>query len=63
VRVFDSEPGLDHGRGIRQVRRCRASPRFSYFMLYFNFKNYKANHAMSENEQYYDSIGIVCVRA
>jgi hypothetical protein len=30
---------------------------------YFNLKNYKANHAMSENEQYYGSIEIVCVRA
>jgi hypothetical protein len=30
-------------------------------MAYFNFKNHKANHDMSENEQYYDSIGITGV--
>jgi hypothetical protein len=32
-------------------------------MTYFNYKNHKANHAMRENEQHYDIIGIVCVRA
>jgi hypothetical protein len=32
-------------------------------MTYFNSKNHKANHAMSENEQRYGSIGIACVRA
>jgi hypothetical protein len=32
-------------------------------MVYFNFKNYKANHAMSENEQHCGSIEIACVRA
>jgi hypothetical protein len=31
-------------------------------MTYFNSKNHKANHAMSENEQHYGSIGIVYVR-
>jgi hypothetical protein len=32
-------------------------------MAYFNSKNYKENHAISENEQHYGSIGIACVRA
>jgi hypothetical protein len=32
-------------------------------MAYFNSKNHKVNHAMSENEQYYGSIRIVCVCA
>jgi hypothetical protein len=30
-------------------------------MTYFNFKNHKANHVMSENEQHYGIIGIACV--
>jgi hypothetical protein len=36
---------------------------FRHFTIYFNSKNYKANHAMSENKQHYDSIGIACVCA